>query len=69
MIPPTLIRGASLAILMIGSLVDLAHAQFLFYEQGYRYNPENHSVYRLTPEPEIWTEAQNYARGHTIGGV
>ncbi|MCA9414956.1 MAG: hypothetical protein KC917_01755 [Candidatus Omnitrophica bacterium] len=69
MIPPTLIRGASLAILMIGSLVDLAHAQFLFYEQGYRYNSENHSVYRLTPEPEIWTEAQNYARGHTIGGV
>ena len=61
--------GKSLGVLLLFFITSAAHCQFLFSEEGYRFNTENRSVYRLTPEPEIWTEAQNYARGHTIGGV
>ncbi len=45
------------------------NAQFLFQEEGYRFNPENKSVYRLTPNPMPWTSAQGYAISHSIGGV
>ncbi|MCA9413403.1 MAG: hypothetical protein KC944_19470 [Candidatus Omnitrophica bacterium] len=65
--PLTNLRFAvAFGILMISAS---AHAQFLFQEEGYRWNPENTHVYRLTPTGMTWENAQAYARNHAIGGL
>jgi len=48
---------------------SVCHGQFDFFSEGYRFNPNNKSVYRLTPDGMTWENAQMYARSHEIGGL
>jgi hypothetical protein len=47
----------------------VSQAQFDFNQEGYRWNPDNSHVYRLTPVGMPWNDARVYAKDHTIGSI